>query len=56
MLVYSYERPDEGIVMKITGDLYRPSSRQYSGIPELAYPFHDGMIAITECGRICMNC
>jgi len=55
MRVYNYERPHEGIEMKITGDLYRPSSRQHTGLPELAYPFHDRTIVITECGRICMD-
>ena len=55
MRVYNYERPHEGIEMKIPGDLYRPSSRQYMGLPELAYPFHDRTIVITECGRICMD-
>ena len=55
MRVYNYERPHEGIEMKIPGDLYRPSSRQYTGLPELAYPFHDRTIVITECGRICMD-
>jgi hypothetical protein len=53
--VHNYERPHEGIEMKIPGDLYRPSSRQYTGLPELAYPFHDRTIVITECGRICMD-
>ena len=24
-------------------------------LPELAYPFHDRTIVITECGRICMD-
>ena len=55
MRVYNYERPHEGIEMKIPGDLYQPSSRQYTGLPELAYPFHDRTIVITECGCICMD-
>jgi putative transposase len=41
--------------MKIPGDFYRPSSCQKTGLPKLAYPFHDRTIVINECGRICMD-
>ena len=55
MRVYNYERPHEGVEMKITRNLYRPSSRQHTGLPELAHPFHDRTIVIAECGRIFMD-
>jgi hypothetical protein len=34
-------------------DVYQPSARPYTGLPELAYPFHDRTIQVTCCGRIC---
>ena len=29
--------------------------RQYDGLPELTYPFHDRDILVTACGRICLH-
>ncbi len=53
--VYNNERPHQGIDMKVPAELYRPSPRQYRGLPELDYPFHDRTVTITSCGRICMG-
>lgn len=39
--------------MKVPSQLYTPSSRQYDGLPDLEYPFHDKTITVTACGRIC---
>jgi putative transposase len=36
-------------------ECYLPSTRPYSGLPELDYPFHDKTITVTTCGRICFN-
>jgi hypothetical protein len=36
-------------------DIYSPSSRRYSGLPELEYPLHDRDVLVTACGRICMH-
>ena len=31
------------------------TSRAYQGLPDLDYPFHDKVIVVTRCGRICMG-
>jgi len=53
--IYNNERPHQGIDMKVPADLYSQSSREYRGLTELNYPFHDKMITVTACGRICHN-
>lgn len=55
MDIYNNERPHQGIDMKAPSDLYSRSSREYRGITELNYPFHDKMLTVTACGRICHN-
>ena len=55
MSEFNAERPHEGIGMKVPAELYAPSSRPYSGLPELIYPFHDKDVMVTACGRICMH-
>ena len=52
---FNDERPHEAIAMKAPAHLYTPSSRAYSGLPEVEYPFHDRDILVTACGRICMH-
>jgi len=51
---YNDERPHQAINMKYPSELYRPSPRPYSGLPELEYPFHDKTVTVTRCGRICI--
>jgi putative transposase len=34
---------------------YVPSTRPYTGLPEVDYPFHDKTVTVTTCGRICFN-
>ncbi|MEM8771315.1 MAG: hypothetical protein AAGD92_06680 [Pseudomonadota bacterium] len=34
---------------------YLPSTRQYRGLPELNYPFHDREIIVASCGRLCLH-
>ena len=41
--------------MKCPAEVYTPAFRRYSGLPELAYPFHDRVIQVTNCGRICLH-
>ena len=41
--------------MKYPAELYLPSPRQYRGLSELHYPFHDRTITVTQCGRICLG-
>ena len=35
--------------------LVRPPIRPYEGLPPVEYPFHDRVITVTECGRICLE-
>jgi transposase InsO family protein len=52
---FNTERPHEALAMKCPGEVYVASSRQYGGLPELAYPFHDRELVVTACGRICLH-
>src|ERR1700758_3105006 len=52
---FNQERPHEALNMRYPAELYSPSPRPYSGLPELEYPFHDRTITVTRCGRICMG-
>jgi len=52
---FNQERPHEALDMATPDELYTPSQRQYDGLPELDYPFHDRDILVTACGRICMH-
>jgi hypothetical protein len=29
--------------------------REYRGLPDVSYPFHDRDIVVTACGRICLH-
>ena len=52
---FNTERPHDALQMKTPQELYRPSTRQYQGLPEHDYPFHDREIMVTSCGRLCMH-
>ena len=41
--------------MKYPAELYRPSPRPYTGLPELEYPLHDRTLTVTQCGRLCIG-
>ena len=41
--------------MKCPAEVYQPSSRPYTGLPDIDYPFHDKTIVVTRCGRICLG-
>lgn len=41
--------------MRTPAECYLPSTRPYTGLPELDYPFHDKSVTVTTCGRICFN-
>jgi transposase InsO family protein len=51
---FNEERPHEALDMRVPAELYAPSSRAYTGLPDVEYPFHDKDILVTACGRICM--
>jgi len=52
---YNHERPHQALAMRYPAELYQPSSKPYTGLPELSYPFHDMTIIVTECGRLCFG-
>jgi Integrase core domain len=52
---FNTERPHQALGMRQPAELYSPSSRPYSGLPELDYPLHDRQALVTACGRICMH-
>jgi hypothetical protein len=52
---FNQERPHEALGMKCPAEVYTPAARPYRGLPELAYPFHDQTIHVTNCGRICLH-
>jgi transposase InsO family protein len=52
---FNAERPHEALEMRTPAELYSPSSRPYTGLPELDYPLHDRQYLVTACGRICMH-
>jgi putative transposase len=52
---YNNERPHQALNMRCPAECYVPSTRTYTGLPELDYPFHDKAITVTTCGRICFN-
>ena len=41
--------------MRCPAELYASSTRPYTGLPDLHYPFHDKTLTVTACGRICFN-
>ena len=51
---FNFERPHEALNMNCPAEIYTPSTRQYNGLPELDYPFHDRPVLVTACGRICI--
>ena len=53
--VYNQERPHEALAMKCPAEVYRPSTRQSKGLPDIDYPLHDRIIIVTRCGRICLG-
>ena len=53
--VYNNQRPHQAIGMRYPGELYTPSVKQYRGLPELEYPFHEKVVTVTQFGRICLG-
>jgi len=53
--IFNNERPHEALDMKYPAEVYRPSTRAYKGLPDIDYPFHDKIIVVTNCGRICLG-
>src|SRR5579871_2089484 len=43
---FNTERPHEALAMKCPAEVYTPSSKPYSGLPDLTYPFHDREVMV----------
>lgn len=52
---FNHERPHQAHNMRYPAELYRPSPRPYTGLPELEYPLHHRTITVTQCGRLCIG-
>ena len=52
---YNIDRPHEALGMKYPAEIYKPSPRLYTGLPELVYPLCDLTANVTHCGRICLH-
>jgi putative transposase len=53
--LFNHEPPHEGRDMKCPAEVYQPSPRPYTGLPDIDYPFPDTTIVVTRCGRICLG-
>lgn len=53
--VYNNERPHQALGGACPGDIYTPSAREYRPPEEPEYPWHDRVIRVTRCGRICIG-
>jgi len=53
--IFNEERPHEALDMKCPAEVYQPAARAYQGLPDIDYPFHDKIIVVTRCGRICLG-
>src|SRR5260370_7540023 len=53
--VFNNERPHEALDMKCPAEVYQPSQRVYTGLPDIDYPLHDKTIVVTRCGPICLG-
>jgi transposase InsO family protein len=49
---FNTERPHEALDMKTPAEVYTPSPRAYTGLPELEYPLHDREIVVSSSGVI----
>jgi transposase InsO family protein len=49
---FNDERPHEALDMKTPAEVYTPSPRPFTGLPELEYPLHDRDIVVSSSGVI----
>ena len=52
---YNNDRPHQSLNMKYPAELYTPSTKVYRPPEPPEYPYHDRVIRVTQCGRICLN-
>ena len=55
MEIFNQQRPHEALDMQCPAEVYQPSPRPYTGLPDIDYPFHDKTIVVTRCRRICLG-
>jgi len=53
--VYNHHRPHQGLAGNYPAEVYTPSAREYHRPEPPDYPFHDRIIKVTQCGRICIE-
>jgi putative transposase len=53
--IFNNQRPHEALGIKCPAEIYQPSTRPYRGLPDIDYPFHDKVVVVTNCGRICFG-
>jgi putative transposase len=53
--VYNHQRPHQGLGGAYPADIYTPSARVYQPPPEPEYAYHDRVIRVTRCGRLCLG-
>lgn len=53
--VYNNQRPHQALGGAYPGEVYTPSAREYQLPDEPDYPWHDRIIRVTRCGRICIG-
>jgi putative transposase len=52
---YNHDRPHQALGGQYPGEVYTPSPREYYHPDVPDYPFHDRLIEVTQCGRICIG-
>ena len=55
MQVYNKERPHQGLSGLYPGEVYTPSARPYREPVVPDYPYHERVIRVTQCGRVCIG-
>jgi putative transposase len=53
--VYNNQRPHQALGGAYPGDVYTPSSRSSRPPADPDYPYHDRIVRVTRCGRICIG-
>lgn len=52
---FNTHRPHQALNMQCPGERYGLSLKPYTGIQNVAYPFHDRTVTVTDCGRLCIR-
>jgi putative transposase len=54
--IFNNQCPHEALDIRCPAEIYQASTRPYQGLPDIDYAFHDKIIVVTRCGRICLGC